>query len=127
MDQGFVVVVSKHSVNATVERLQAILAAKGLTLFTVIDHSGEAERAGLKMRPTKLVVFGSPRAGTPPMVASPTLAIDLPLKALVWEDTDGQVWISWNSPEYLQQRHGIPDELLKNIAGAGALLKQAAD
>jgi uncharacterized protein (DUF302 family) len=126
-DHGIVSVLSKHSVDATVERLKGLLTAKGITVFTVIDHSGEAERAGLEMRPTKLVVFGSPRAGTPLMVATPTLAIDLPLKALVWQDADGRVWLSWNSPEYLRERHGIPDDLLKNIASPGALLQQAAD
>jgi uncharacterized protein (DUF302 family) len=123
---GIVSIQSRHSVDGTVERLRSILAANGIALFAVVDHSGEAERAGLKMRPTKLVIFGSPKAGTPLMNASPTLAIDLPLKALVWQDADGQVWLSWNSPEYLQQRHRIADHLLKNIAGAGALLQQAA-
>ena len=88
-----------------------------------MDHSGEAERAGLKMNPTQLLIFGSPKAGTPLMVASPTLAIDLPLKALVWEDAGGKVWVSYNAPEYLKQRHNIPDELVKNIAGIGPLLE----
>jgi len=127
MDRGIVIIPSRHSVDATVEKLQAILAAKGITVFAVIDHSGEAERAGLRMQPTKLVIFGNPKAGTPLMVASPTLAIDLPLKALVSEDADGSVSISWNSPEYLQQRHGIPGDLLKNLAGAEGLLRQAAE
>jgi uncharacterized protein (DUF302 family) len=98
---------------------------KGLTVFAHIDHSGEAEEVGLKMRPTQLIIFGSPKAGTPLMVASPTLAIDLPLKALVWEDAEGVVWLSYNDPEYLKQRHGIPDELVRNIAGAGTLLAEA--
>jgi len=93
----------------------------------MVDHSGEAEKVGLKMRPTQLIVFGSPKAGTPLMVASPTLAIDLPLKALAWEDADGQVWLSYNSPEYLKQRHNVPDELVKNIAGVGALLEKAVE
>jgi uncharacterized protein (DUF302 family) len=90
-----------------------------------VDHGGEAERVGLKMRPTQLIIFGSPKAGTPVMVAAPTTAIDLPLKALVWEDVEGKVWLSYNSPDYLQQRHGIPEELVKNIAGAGAVLAEA--
>jgi uncharacterized protein (DUF302 family) len=96
-------------------------------VFAVIDHSGEAEKVGMKMRPTKVVIFGSPKAGTPLMVAAPTLAIDLPLKALVWEDEDGKVWVSYNSPEYLQQRHGVPEDLIKNIAVAGALVARAVE
>ena len=88
-----------------------------------VDHSGEAAKVGLKMRPTQLIIFGSPKAGTPPMVASPTLAIDLPLKALVWEDADGKVWVSYNSPEFLKRRHDIPDELVKNVAVIGPLLQ----
>ncbi len=124
---GIVSIPSQHSVDETLEKLKTILTSKGLTIFAVVDHSGEAERAGLQMRPTKLVIFGSPKAGTPLMIASPMLAIDLPLKALVWQDADGKVWLSWDSPEYLQQRHAIPDDLLKNIAGAASLLQQAAD
>jgi uncharacterized protein (DUF302 family) len=93
----------------------------------LVDHSGEAEKAGLKMRPTQLLIFGSPKAGTPLMIASPTLAIDLPLKALVWEDADGRVWVSYNSPDYLQQRHGIPADLVKNIAGVGVLIEKALE
>jgi uncharacterized protein (DUF302 family) len=98
-----------------------------LQLFAIVDHSGEAEKVGLKMRPTKLLIFGSPKGGTPLMVAAPSLAIDLPLKALVSEDDKGKVWISYNSPEYLQQRHGIPDELLKNIAGVGTLVAKSVE
>jgi len=111
----------------TLKRLQSVLQAKNLDVFARVDHSGEAEKVGLKMRPTQLIVFGSPKAGTPLMVASPTLAIDLPLKALAWEDADGQVWLSYNSPEYLKQRHNVPDELVKNIAGVGALLEKAVE
>ena len=114
---------SAYSVAETLLRLESVLKAKGLAIFCRVDHSGEAERAGLKMNPTQLVIFGSPKAGTPVMVASPTLAIDLPLKALVWEDASGKVWVSYNSPEYLKQRHNIPDELVKNIAGIGPLLE----
>jgi uncharacterized protein (DUF302 family) len=116
---------SPYSVADTLKRLEAVLKAKNLTVFARIDHSGEAEKIGLKMRATQLIVFGSPKAGTPLMVASPTLAIDLPLKALAWQDADGKVWVSYNSPEYLQRRHQIPDELVKNIAGIGALLEMA--
>jgi uncharacterized protein (DUF302 family) len=104
-----------------------VLQGKNLTVFARVDHSGEAEKAGLKMRPTQLIVFGSPQAGTPLMVASPTLAIDLPLKALAWEDADGQIWLTYNSPEYLKQRHKVPNELVKNITGVGALLEKAVE
>jgi len=92
-----------------------------------VDHSGEAQKVGLRMRPTKVLIFGSPKAGTPLMVAAPSLAIDLPLKALVAEDADGKVWVTYNSPEYLQQRHVVPAELIKNLAGAGALIAKAVE
>ena len=118
---------SKHSVDETVERLKGILNAKGVTLFALVDHSGEAEKAGMKMRPTKLLIFGSPTAGTPVMLAAPSIAIDLPLKILVWEDDQQKVWMSYNSPEYLQERHGVPSELLQNIAVAAKLAAQAGE
>jgi uncharacterized protein (DUF302 family) len=124
---GMVHLRSHHSVPETVQRLESSLRAHGLNIFGLIDHGGEAEKVGLTMRPTQVLVFGSPTAGTPLMVAAPTLAIDLPLKALVWEDAGGAVWLSYNSPEYLRERHGVPEDLIKNIAGAGALLKQAAE
>jgi uncharacterized protein (DUF302 family) len=117
---------SSHTVDETVERVRDLLRAKGVMLFALVDHSGEAEKAGLKMRPTKLLIFGNPAAGTPVMLAAPSIAIDLPLKILVWEDGTGAVWLSWNSPEYLQQRHGVPAELVKNIGVAGALAAKAA-
>ena len=124
-ENGLVHLRSPYSVAETLQRLESVLKARNLTVFARVDHSGEAEKVGLKMRPAQLVVFGSPKVGTPLMVASPTLAIDLPLKALVWEDTDGKVWLSYNGPEYLQRRHAIPDELVKNISGIGALLEMA--
>jgi uncharacterized protein (DUF302 family) len=124
-DNGLIHIKSPYSVQETLKRVESVLQAKRLTVFAYIDHSGEAEKIGLQMRPTQLIIFGSPKAGTPLMVASPTLAIDLPLKALAWEDADGQVWLSYNSPEYLKRRHEIPDELVKNIAGVGAVLEQA--
>ena len=127
MDRGIIDVPSSYSVPETLARLEALLREKGLTVFARVDHSGEAEKVGLKMRPTQLLIFGSPKAGTPLMVAAPSLAIDLPLKALAWEDAQGKVWLSYNAPEYLQQRHGIPCDLLKNIAGAGALLEKAVE
>jgi len=127
MENGIIDVPSRYSVPETLARLQSILKEKNITVFALIDHSGEAERAGLKMRPTQLLVFGSPKGGTPLMVAAPRLAIDLPLKALAWQDEQGQVWLSYNSPEYLQQRHGFPGELMKNIAVIGALVQKAVE
>ena len=127
MASGMIDVSSRYSVPETLTRLQAILKEKSVTVFALIDHSGEAEKAGLKMRPTQLLIFGSPKGGTPLMVAAPRLAIDLPLKALAWEDEQGQVWLSYNSPEYLQQRHGFPADLLKNIAGIAALIQKAVE
>ncbi len=126
-DNGLVHLRSSYSVLETLKRLESVLQAHSLTVFGRVDHSGEAEKVGLKMRPTRLIIFGSPKAGTPLMVASPTLAIDLPLKALVWEDADHKVWLSYNSPEYLMHRHNVPDDLVKNIAGVGALLQKAVE
>jgi uncharacterized protein (DUF302 family) len=126
-DNGLVHLRSSYSVPETLKRLESVLQAHSLTVFDRVDHSGEAEKVGLKMRPTQLIIFGSPKVGTLLMVASPTLAIDLPLKALVWEDAGGEVWLSYNSPEYLQQRHNVPDDLVKNIAGVGALLQRAVE
>ena len=124
---GLTRVASGRTVDETVQRFEDILAERGLKLFALIDHSGEAARAGMKMRPTKLLIFGSPKSGTPVMMAVPSVAIDLPLKALVAEDENGKVWVSYNSPEFLQQRHSIPDDLLKNIAGVGALVAMAVE
>jgi uncharacterized protein (DUF302 family) len=124
---GLVQVSSAYSVDDTVQRLQSIFGQKGLQVFALVDHSGEAEKVGMKMRATKLLIFGSPKAGTPLMVAVPTLAIDLPLKALVSQDENGKVWVSYNSPEYLQNRHGVPQDLVKNIAGVGALVAKAVE
>jgi uncharacterized protein (DUF302 family) len=118
---------SNHSVDETVEKLKGILQSKGVTLFATVDHSGEAAKVGMRMRPTKLLIFGNPRGGTPLMLAAPSSAIDLPLKILVWEDAEGKVWASYNSPSYLQQRHGFPAELLQNIAVVETLAAKAAD
>ena len=118
---------SNHSVEQTVDRLRSILQSKGVTLFGLIDHSGEAEKVGIKMRPTKLLIFGSPKAGTPLMLAAPSIAIDLPLKILVWEGSEGKVWISYNSPEYLKERHGLPQDLLQNIAVVETLAAKAGE
>jgi uncharacterized protein (DUF302 family) len=124
---GLLQVASPYTVDETVDRLKSILAQRGVQVFALIDHSGEAEKVGLKMRPTKLLIFGNPKGGTPLMVAAPTLAIDLPLKALVWEDEGGKVWITHNNPEYLQQRHRVPEDLIKNIAVVGALAAKAVE
>ena len=124
---GIVTIPSHHSVDETVERLKSILQSKGITLFAVIDHSGEAAKAGMKMPKTKLVIFGNPKGGTPLMLATPSVAIDLPLKILVGEDAQGKVWVSYNSPQYLKKRHGIPANLLANIAVVETLAAKAAE
>jgi uncharacterized protein (DUF302 family) len=126
-EKGIVTIPSSQSVEQTVEKLKGILQAKGVTLFAMVDHSGEAEKVGMKMRPTKLLIFGSPKAGTPLMLAAPSSAIDLPLKILIWDDGQGKAWISYNSPEYLRERHGLPHELLRNIAVVETLAAKAAE
>jgi len=126
-DNGLIRVASRYSIEETVRRLQAAFGENGLQMFARIDHSGEAEKVGLKMPPTKLLIFGSPKGGTPLMVAAPSLAIDLPLKALVAEDAQNKVTVSYNDPEYLRERHGFPAELTKNLAGAGALIAKAVE
>jgi uncharacterized protein (DUF302 family) len=126
-NNGLVQVASHYSVDDTVQRLQAAFAAKGLQVFALVDHSGEAKKVGLQMRPTKVLIFGSPKAGTPLMVAAPSLAIDLPLKALVAEDAAGKVSVTYNDPEFLRERHGVPAELIKNLAGAGTVIAKAVE
>jgi uncharacterized protein (DUF302 family) len=126
-DNGIVSRRSGHSVERTVEHLQTVLQGKGITLFALIDHSGEAARVGMTMRPTKLLIVGNPKAGTPLMLAAPTSAIDLPLKILVWEDDHGDAWISVNSAHYLQTRHGLPEQLLPGIAALETLVTTAAE
>jgi uncharacterized protein (DUF302 family) len=124
---GIIDVPSNHSVGQTVDNLKGILQSKGITLFAEIDHSGEAAKVGMKMPPTVLLVFGSPKGGTPAMLAAPSIALDLPLKILIWEDSQGKVWLSYNSPEYLQERHGLPQDLVQNISGVKALAASAAE
>jgi uncharacterized protein (DUF302 family) len=126
-DNGIVEIRSNHSVDETVEKLKGILQAKSVALFALVDHSGEAAKAGLTMRPTKLLIFGNPKAGTPLMLAAPSCAIDLPLKILVWEDAQSKVWISYNSAEYLQKRHAFPLELMQNIAVVARLAAKAGE
>jgi uncharacterized protein (DUF302 family) len=125
-NSGLVDLPSNHSVDETVKRLRRILQAKGINLFALIDHSGEAAKVGMQMRPTKLLIFGNPKGGTPVMLASPSSAIDLPLKILIWEDAQGKVWVTHNSTAYLQERHNLPPELLPNIAVIEALAKTVA-
>lgn len=124
---GIKKIASSHSVDETVDRLSQTLRSKGLTIFALVDHSGEATRVGLTMPPTKLLIFGSPKAGTPLMLAAPSTALDLPLKLLVAEDRENKVWVLYNSPAYLQQRHGFPRELVANIAGVESLAAAAAE
>ena len=112
---------SQHSFEDTFQRVESSVASRGLMVFARIDFSGDAQKAGLKMNPTRLLIFGNPKAGTPLMIAAPTVAIDLPLKVLVSTDKNGKVWVSYNSPEYLSDRHNIPDDLLKNISGVVAI------
>jgi uncharacterized protein (DUF302 family) len=126
-EEGIVKIPSHHSVDETVDKLKTILKSKGVTLFALVDHSGEAEKVGLKMPPTKLLIFGNPKGGTPLMLATSSAAIDLPLKILVAEDPQGEVWISYNSPDYLKERHGLPDNLMPNIAVVEALAAAAGE
>jgi uncharacterized protein (DUF302 family) len=124
-DNGLIHLSSPHSVPETLARLETIVQAKGLTIVARIDHSGDAAKAGLAMPPTQLLIFGNPKSGTPLMIASPGIAIDLPLKALVWQDASDKVWLSYNSPAYLKERHAISDTLLQNIAGIGPICAEA--
>jgi uncharacterized protein (DUF302 family) len=124
MSPGIATSQSRYSFAETVEKLEALLKEKGIHLFTIIEHSGEAASAGLAMPPTKVFIFGNPKGGTPLMLAAPSTAIDLPLKILIAEDAEGKVWLSWNDPAYLQQRHGFPKELIGNIGAAGMLASQ---
>ena len=124
---GIVNKLSNHSVDQTVDKLKGMLRAKAVNLFAVIDHSGEAAKVGLNMPATKLLIFGSPKAGTPVMLAAPSSALDLPLKILVWQNAEGKVYVSYNSPAYLQERHGIPADLMPNVAVIEALATKAAE
>ena len=124
---GIVDIASRYSVDETVERVKNLLQSKGIALFALIDHSGEAEKVGMKMLPTKLLIFGNPKHGTPVMLAAPSIAIDLPLKVLVWEATPGKIWISYNSPEYLVRRHGLPQDMVKRFGVLENLATLAAE
>lgn len=123
--EGIISKPSKYSVSETLHRLQTILTGKGIKVFALVDHSGEAEKAGLKMPPTQLLIFGNPKGGTPVMLASPTSAIDLPWKALVWQDAKGQVWLSYNDPAYIQRRYSLEDEVMQPLVSLSAVIDQA--
>jgi uncharacterized protein (DUF302 family) len=123
--EGIISNASKYSAPETLDSVDALLQSKGIKIFARVDHSGEAERVGLKMPPTQLLIFGNPKGGTPVMLAAPTAAIDLPLKALAWQDGDGKVWLSYNDPEYIKKRFGLTDDQIKTIAGIGPLIEQA--
>ena len=126
-NNGIVNQPSKHSVDETLGKLQHILEAKGIAVFALIDHSGEAAKVGMKMRPTKLLIFGNPKGGTPLMLAAPSIAIDLPLKILIWQDEEEKVWVSYNSAEYLAERHGLPPTLAQNIGFIETLASSIAE
>ena len=125
--KGIVSVPSKYTVPETLQRLESVVTSHGLTIFARIDFSGDAAKVGLQMRPTQLLIFGNPKAGTPLMIASPSIAIDLPLKALAWQDATGRVWLSYNTPEYLKERYELPDKLLKNISAIDGLIEKAVE
>lgn len=126
LSEGIVTMPSSHSVNQTVEILEKTMQESGIKLFSLIDHSGEAEKVGLPMPLTKLLIFGNPKAGTPVMLSAPSIALDLPLKLLVWQDTDGKTWISYNSANYLRERHNVPEEFMKNLAATATLAEKAS-
>lgn len=125
-DNGLVTVPSSFGVADTIKRLEVLLKEKGIIVFARIDHQAEAAKTGLVMRGSQLLIFGNPKAATPLMKEVPTTAIDLPLKALAWEDDDGKVWLSYNRPDYLKQRHGLSDEAVKPLLPVGALVEKAA-
>ena len=126
VDQGIVRIRSEHDVPQTIAKIEQLLDAHGVMIFARIDFSGDAARAGLDLRPEQLLIFGNPRAGTPLMQTEPAVGLDLPLKALVWEDEQGATWIGYNTPDHIVQRHGLPATMTGNLAGAIGLLEQAA-
>lgn len=126
-DRGLMHLKCGHSVAETIARLEAMLKERGVRIFARIDHSAAAAEAGLEMRPTEVLVFGNPSGGTPMMIAAPTLAIDLPFKAVVWEDDAGKVWLTYNAPEYLKIRHDVPQPLMGNLDGLTNLLRQVSE
>jgi uncharacterized protein (DUF302 family) len=127
MDNGIRSLTARHTVDELVERLTTLLAEKNVKLFAVVDHSGEASTVGLRMPATKLLIFGSPKAGTPVMLAAPSTALDLPLKILLSQEPDGTTLVSWNDPAWLQQRHDFAPELIANLAAVEALARKLAE
>lgn len=125
-DRGIVRIRSQHSVAVTVERLESMLQERAILVFARIDFSADAARAGLTMRPEQLLIFGNPKSGTPLMLAAPEAGLDLPLKALIWEDVDGQVWIAHNDPHCLVRRHALAPSLAANLAAVEPILERAA-
>jgi len=125
-NHGVVVIPARQSVATTIDRLEDRLRERGIIIFTRIDFCADAARAGLTMRPEQLLIFGNPKAGTPLMLATPAVGIDLPLKALAWEDEHGKTWLAYNDPSYIVQRHGVGEALGANLAAVVPLLQQAA-
>jgi uncharacterized protein (DUF302 family) len=125
-ENGIKTLASSHAVGETLSRLENQARSRGMKIFARINFSQDAAAVGLSQLPTELLLLGSPKAGTPLMLAVPTIAIDLPLKVLAWQDQEGRCWVSYNSPDYLQRRHGIAPELIANIAGLGSLVEAAA-
>jgi uncharacterized protein (DUF302 family) len=122
---GLITLRSPYPVFETLDRLEALLRLKSVKIFTRVDHSGEAQNAGLSMPPTQVLIFGNPKGGTPVMLANPLSAIDLPLKALAWQDTAGKVWLTWNDPQYLKSRYNLSDQILAPLVTATSLIAQA--
>jgi uncharacterized protein (DUF302 family) len=122
---GLVQLPSHHSVGATLDRLEALLRARGILVFARIDFSGDAERAGLRMAAQQMLIFGNPKAGTALLLAAPSAGLDLPLKLLAWEAPDGKVWAAYNDPQYIVQRHGLPADLAANLAAVTPLIERA--
>jgi uncharacterized protein (DUF302 family) len=125
-DDGIIRIPSRHNVAKTIERLQTLLKERGIALFAHIDFSGDAARAGLAMRPEQMLIFGNPKAGTPLMVDAPVAGLDLPLKALAWEDADGSTWVAYNDPQYIVRRHNLNPALAANLAAASPIVALAA-
>ena len=125
-DHGIVRIASSHSVGVTMDRLESLLKERGIIVFARIDFSGDAARAGLTLRPEQLLIFGNPKAGTPLMQAAATAGLDLPLKALIWEDADGKTWLAYNTPQYVLRRHGLASTLSTNLAAVVPILERAA-
>ncbi len=124
--EGLTSLSSNYSVEKTIDRLDSLVRARGLRVFSRIDFTKDARDAGLEMHAAQLLIFGNPKAGTPLMLSAPTISIDLPLKALAWQDRGGKVWLCYNDPAYLQARHHFSGDLLKNISGIGNLIQAAA-